>query len=245
MQSDNSTIYLNKLPLKKQAFYIIIISYLFRRCMCWGIFFSLSINVCRLLLMVMTFYFIIKYTIFTFRRVYHVFEYFTFFFNAVYGFYVANRRLIYSMFSGALRIGRLDKLFLLKGFHNLDEGNAVSLQWRNNWHDGISNHQPHHCLLNRLFRRRSKKATKHRVTGRCAGNSPVTGEFPAQKGSNAENVSIWWRNRVGAELNSNISWKDMKMFYYPGIVHCVWKQTLFHIYTTTGSHTMILSCFLF
>ena len=30
----------------------------------------------------------------------------------------------------------------------------------------------------------------HRVTGLCAGNSPVTGEFPAQRASNAENVSI-------------------------------------------------------
>ena len=28
----------------------------------------------------------------------------------------------------------------------------------------------------------------------CAGNSPVTGEFPAQKASNAENVSSWWRH---------------------------------------------------
>ena len=26
------------------------------------------------------------------------------------------------------------------------------------------------------------------------GNSPVTGEFPAQMASNAENVSIWWRH---------------------------------------------------
>ena len=33
-----------------------------------------------------------------------------------------------------------------------------------------------------------------RVTGLCAGNSPVTGEFPAQMASNAENVSIWWRH---------------------------------------------------
>ena len=38
--------------------------------------------------------------------------------------------------------------------------------------------------------------SKLRVTGLCAGNSPVTGEFPAQKASNAENVSIWWRHRV-------------------------------------------------
>ena len=30
----------------------------------------------------------------------------------------------------------------------------------------------------------------------CAGNSPVTGEFPVQKASNAENVYIWWRHHV-------------------------------------------------
>ena len=35
-------------------------------------------------------------------------------------------------------------------------------------------------LLNRLFRRRSKKTSKLRVTGLCAGNSPITGEFPAR-----------------------------------------------------------------
>ena len=39
----------------------------------------------------------------------------------------------------------------------------------------VSNHQPHECLLNRLFRRRSKKTSKFRVTGLCAGNSPVRG----------------------------------------------------------------------
>ena len=27
------------------------------------------------------------------------------------------------------------------------------------------------------------------------GNSPATGEFPAQRACNAENVSIWWRHR--------------------------------------------------
>ena len=69
-----------------------------------------------------------------------------------------------------------------------------ALQWRHNGYDGISNHQPYDCLLNRLFRRRSKKTSKLHVTGLCEGNSPVTGEFPAQRGSNAENVSIWWRH---------------------------------------------------
>ena len=47
-----------------------------------------------------------------------------------------------------------------------------------------------------LFKRRSKKTSKIRVTGLCEGNSPVTGEFPAQRASNAENVSIWWRHHV-------------------------------------------------
>ena len=69
-----------------------------------------------------------------------------------------------------------------------------ALQWRHNWHDSVPNHQPYDCLLNRLFRRRSKKTSKLRVTGLCAGNSPGTGEFPAQMASYAENVSIWWRH---------------------------------------------------
>ena len=37
---------------------------------------------------------------------------------------------------------------------------------------GVSNHQPHGCLLSRLFRRRTKKTSKLRVTGLCVGNSP-------------------------------------------------------------------------
>ena len=48
----------------------------------------------------------------------------------------------------------------------------MSLHWRHNYHDSDSNHQPHGCLLNRLFGRRSKKTSKLRVTGLCAGNSP-------------------------------------------------------------------------
>ena len=71
-----------------------------------------------------------------------------------------------------------------------------------------------------LFRRRSKKTSKLRVTGLCEGNSPVTGEFPAQRASNAENVSIWWRHHdpirsqfTGAHLvifasNRNFIWQS-------------------------------------
>ena len=50
--------------------------------------------------------------------------------------------------------------------------NICPLRWRHNDHDGVSNHQPRGCLLNRLFTHRSKKTSKFRVTGLCAGNSP-------------------------------------------------------------------------
>ena len=75
------------------------------------------------------------------------------------------------------------------------------LQWRHNGRDGVSNHQPQHCLLNCLFRRKSKATSKLRVTGLCARNSPLTGEFPAQMASNAENVSIWWRHHARNALH--------------------------------------------
>ena len=69
---------------------------------------------------------------------------------------------------------------------------SIALQWRDNRRDSVSNQQPHDCLLNLLFR--SKKTSKLRVTGLCAGNSPGTGELPAQMASNEEDVSIWWRH---------------------------------------------------
>ena len=41
---------------------------------------------------------------------------------------------------------------------------------------------------------------KFRITDLCEGNSPVTGEFPAQRASNAQNVSILWRHHVFYDL---------------------------------------------
>ena len=85
--------------------------------------------------------------------------------------------------------------------HKTQSLDTDALRWRHNGHAGVSNHQPHGCLLNRLFRRKSKKTSKLRVTGLCAGNSPGTGEFPAQMASYAENVSIWWRHHGGSHEN--------------------------------------------
>ena len=65
---------------------------------------------------------------------------------------------------------------------------TITLQWRHNEHDGISNYWYLDYLLNRLFRCRSKKTSKLHVTGLCEGNPLVTRGFP----SNAENYPIWW-----------------------------------------------------
>ena len=46
------------------------------------------------------------------------------------------------------------------------------LQWRHNERNGVSNHRRPDCLLNRLFRRRSKKTSKLSVTGLCWGEFP-------------------------------------------------------------------------
>ena len=43
---------------------------------------------------------------------------------------------------------------------------CITLQWRYNGRDIVSNHQLHHCLLNRSFRRRSKK--KHQSSASLA-----------------------------------------------------------------------------
>ena len=51
---------------------------------------------------------------------------------------------------------------------------------------------------------RSKKTSKLRVTSLCEGNSPGTGEFLAQRASNAENVSIWWSHHEEYSYGSAI-----------------------------------------
>ena len=79
-----------------------------------------------------------------------------------------------------------------------------TLQWRYNERDGILEHWRLDCLLNRVFRRRSKKTPKLRVTGLCEGHSPVTGELPAKRPSNAETVPIWWRHHSLGECISDL-----------------------------------------
>ena len=131
---------------------------------------------------------------------------------------------------------------------------VVILQWRHNERGGFSNHQPHDCLLNCLFRRRSKKISKLCVPGLCEGNSPVTGEFPAQRASNAENISIWWRHHISvivswhgnifciADFVRAIHWaSNVELSFFVISLHkplnelfrCQWFQNIWHSYEVT------------
>ena len=53
----------------------------------------------------------------------------------------------------------------------------LTLQWRHNGCDGISNHQHYHCLLNCLFRCRSKTILKLCVTGLLQGRECTSDQW--------------------------------------------------------------------
>ena len=57
------------------------------------------------------------------------------------------------------------------------------------------------CMYNSIFAVSTYESLEWRVTGLCEGNSPGTGEFPAQMASSAENASIWWRYHDASRVN--------------------------------------------
>ena len=65
-------------------------------------------------------------------------------------------------------------------------GGGLLLQLRHDERDGVSTHRRLDCFLNRLLRWRSTTTLQFCVTRLYARNSPVTGEFPAQRASNAK-----------------------------------------------------------
>ena len=120
-----------------------------------------------------------------------------------------------------------------------------ALQGRHNGHDSVSNHQPDDCLFNRLFGRRSKKTSKLRVTGLCAGNSPGTGEFPVHMASNAENVSIWWRHH-GKNVNVTFytilgALKCLRRWEKPVVVLAAWHlKDCYYTYNFADISSLLL-----
>ena len=114
---------------------------------------------------------------------------------------------------------------------------SQALQWRHNESHGVSNHRRIHCLINCWYRPRSKKISKLRVTGLCAWNSPVTGEFPTQKASNAENdlITSSWRIPFLSVLLLLIDPKKrtflFRVFFFKNQACAVacWQVSIYHI----------------
>ena len=113
-----------------------------------------------------------------------------------------------------------------------------ALQWRHNERDCVSNHQPPDCLLNRLFRRRSKKTSKLCVTSLCVGNLPVNSphKWPVTQ-------FVWEQNGVSNKNSKNykksqfLRWCDLDPLthdheklinsghYHYHCVYQIWKQS--------------------
>ena len=84
---------------------------------------------------------------------------------------------------------------------------SSALQWRHNECNGDSNHRPVECLLNRLYRRRSKKTSVFRVTGLCEGNPR-------------------WRGQVNSPLKEPVT---RKMFPFDEVIIYYCETTLKNI----------------
>ena len=127
-------------------------------------------------------------------------------------------------------------------YSNTEHFLRYTLDWRHDGRDGVSNHQPHDCLLNRLFKRRPKKTSQLCVTGVCGRT----------KGKWHENIAIWWRHHAKPLTNvlldeysgdiSNLSF--MKIYsktssvkcrpFCPGSYQLITKQIWWNRYLSCG-----------
>ena len=93
----------------------------------------------------------------------------------------------------------------------------VYIKWCHNGRDGVSNHQPHYCILRSFFRRRSKKTPKLSVTGLCVGNSPVN---PPHRWLVTVKcfhlMTLSWSNRRSV-LNQYVDYIDGWRFIYSSV----------------------------
>ena len=81
-----------------------------------------------------------------------------------------------------------------------------SLQWHHKEHHSVSNHQlpMFYSVVYSGADLKKKNPPKLRVTGLCAGNSPMISEFLARRASNAESISIWWRHHILHTLSEDM-----------------------------------------
>ena len=102
----------------------------------------------------------------------------------------------------------------------------MTLHWRHNERDDVSNHQPHDCLLNRLFRCRSKKTPKLCVTGLYAGTSPwpmtSTHKWSATREMfSFDDVIMWWLNYL-VFVSLYCLWRCSYLWFFFYLIF-IWK----------------------
>ena len=71
----------------------------------------------------------------------------------------------------------------------------INIKMASGKHHGVSNHRPFHCFFNGLYWSTPKKTSRSTLLVLCERNPPVTGGFPSQGVSNAENTwTMSWRH---------------------------------------------------
>ena len=126
------------------------------------------------------------------------------------------------------------------------------LQRRHTERDGVSNHQRHECLRNRLAKAQIKENIKAPRHWPLWGNSMVTGEFPAQRTSNADNVFIWWRHHANFRVCQHcglVFLSAVHVGYAGSSWLCIYldsnmSEMSINITITTESHTKPKACFM-
>ena len=85
----------------------------------------------------------------------------------------------------------------------------------------------------------SSKTSEPRITGLCEGNLPVTGEFFAQRASNAENVSIWWHRHGNRTICLYINYSTFFTAIRTESI-CIYAGLFFYFILSLISYTMLV-----
>ena len=93
-----------------------------------------------------------------------------------------------------------------------------------------------------FIRAQIKKISNLCITGLCEENSPVTGEFSAQRASDAENAVIWWRHHGSVTVCLYIFQNEAALFAAGSHQQCqvVWHSCLLH--RVIASHDFFAQC---
>ena len=88
---------------------------------------------------------------------------------------------------------------------------TITLQWRQNERDCVSNLPASRSFIEPFIQMQIKENTK------APHHWPLCGEFPTQRASNAETVSIWWRHHE-TTIKHNKAWTFSTAIYNPSLV---------------------------